>query len=388
MISSYMGFIGEDNLFATFIRRSTFILAIFTIIIGITNKIYTRYLTKASLFLVLFYIIYYFVIYYDLYVLNISNSFFSKLDKKLILVRMSSLVFIPVVASLAIRTEGFNSKGLVKAIYWALTISLALALSVMNLGFGEVVDNRLEIDSELNSLNMGYWSATLFLIILYIYSQLKNKSFFLIYVPGLLLSLYLMIAAGSRGPIIYSFIIFYYFLTSIGLSKKIKRLINFTGVLLFLVILVDYTVFTDFIGDYNTDLEKRFISSIEKQETSGRDKIFIKALEQFSQNPLFGDYFVLKTGRYMGQYPHNIFLEALITFGLAGAIPFFIFIVKTFKRAHHLIKTNHEMSWLCLIFLISFFKGLSTWTLYGNSLLWMSMFIILTYKVKNIKKKS
>lgn len=387
MISSYMGYTGEDNLFATLIRRLTFFLAIISIYSGFVSGVYRKYLTKASVLLIVFYGIYYFVVQYDLYNTVIADTFFKKLDKELILVRMTRLVLIPFIGSLVIRTEGFKTILLIKSVYWSLTVSLLLALFVLNISFGSIVEERLEIEGELNSLNMGYWAATLFLLIIYIYFQLQNKLRFIVYIPGLLLSLYLMLVAGSRGPIIYSIIILYYYLTSVKLTKKVKRFINVSSILIILTVLLDYTIVTDVIGIYNTDLQERLISSIEKQEASGRDVIYENALEQFNKSPIIGNYFVLQTGHYRGQYPHNILIEALITFGLLGAIPFFIFIIKTFRRTHALIKQNHEMSWLGIVFLISFFKGLSTWTLYGNSLLWMSMFIILTYKLKEIKKK-
>lgn len=383
-----MGFTGEDNLFATVIRRINFILAIFSIFIGIYINIYQRHLTKNSALLILFYILYYFVVYYDLYYTDIASIYFNNKEKELILIRMSRLVLIPVIASLIIRIEGFKNIRLIIAICWSLFVSLILALFVLNISFGSSVAERMEIEGELNSLNMGYWSATLFLLLVYLFFQFKNKIKFIPYLPALLLSLYLMVAAGSRGPLIYSFIIVYYYFSFVEVGKIYKRVGNVISFIVVLIVIIDYTVVTDIIGMYNSDLQERLISSVENQEISGRDRIYITALNQFVESPIFGSFFVLETGWYKGQYPHNILIEALITFGLLGAIPFFIFIYKTLKRTHFLIKKNHRMSWLGLIFLISFFKGLSTWTLYGNTLLWMSMFVILTFNLKEIKSKS
>ena len=385
MISSYLGFIGEDNPFSSIVRKWIVLLAFICILMSVHRRIYLEFLTKEAFFVLLIYVYYIFIVNYDLnYTVN-SGVVFTSHEKKQILTRMMRLVFFPMLAGLVFRIKGLNLIRLAKAVFWSIFVSMLLAMLVMNIGLGQVVDERLEVEGELNSLNMGYWAAALFLLSMFLIIKTENKTKYIYGFLGGVLSLYVMIIAGSRGPVFYSFIIFYYYLMNTNFSLKLKRVVIFFSLLSLLVIFVDYSVLTDLIGIYNPHLEERLIASIETQESSGRDSIYKIAFNQFLTRPLIGDYFVLRSGEWKGHYPHNIILEALMTFGLVGSIPLFILFYKTMKRVHLLVKINDERTWLALFFLLFFAKGLSTWSLYGNSILWMSMFIILSYKYSNLR---
>ncbi|WP_298881811.1 O-antigen ligase family protein [uncultured Polaribacter sp.] len=386
MISSYMGFMGEDNLFSSSIRKFNFFLAFIGVIISLKSKLYQKFLTKELFFLYLLYLYYIFIVKIDLSNIDAAGIVMPTKDKQLIMFRMTRLVFFPMLAVLLFRIRGLNLFKLAKAILISLLVSLILALLVLNLSFGGMVDERLSIEGELNALNMGYWGATLFVLCLFFVTKEKNKiQKIVISSLGFLIAFYIMLISGSRGPILYSLIIFYYYMFITSAFYKVKKIITIVLVFILLILVLDYTILTDIIGTYNPNLEERLISSVEDQEISGRDKLYEIGINQFLSKPITGDYFLLKSGHYKGEYPHNILIEALMTLGLIGAIPFFILLIKTFNRVHYMIKRNDNTSWIALIFLISFFKGMSTWNLYGNLLLWISMGIILSYKMNCIK---
>lgn len=388
MISSYMGFMGEDNLFASNIRKVNFFLALIGIVISIGSGLYKKCLTREMVFLFLLYFYYIFIVRNDISNIDVTGIVLDAHDKNLIMVRMTRLVFFPLLAVLLFRVKNLNLFRLAKAVLISLTISLILAMSVLEISLGSVVDERLSIEGELNALNMGYWGGTLFVMSLFYIAKEKNKMQKNIFgFISIIIALYVMLISGSRGPIIYSFIIFYYFMLSTSAFSSIKKYVNVVLILTLILVLIDYTFLTDIIGLFNPTLEERIVSSITDQEVSGRDKLYIIALNQFYSSPFFGDFFLLTSGHYKGEYPHNILLEALMTLGLFGAIPFFYLLIQTFKRVHLMIKINDNTTWICLLFLVSFFKGLSTWNLYGNTLLWVSMAIILSFKLPFLKFK-
>jgi len=388
MISSYMGFIGADNLFASLIRKFTFFLALMGIVISIGSGLYKKFLTREMIFLFLLYIYYIFIIKNDLSTIDTTGIRLQAEDKNLIMVRMTRLVFVPLLAVLLFRVKDLDLFRLAKAILISLTISLILALAVLEISLGSIVNKRLSIEGELNSLNLGYWGTTLFVMCLFYVLKEKHKIQKYILAPiSIIVAIYIMLISGSRGPIVYSIIIFYYFILNTSAFSSIKKYINAIFILTLILVFVDYTFITDFIGLYNPNLEERIISSVVDNDSSGRDKLYVVALDQFYSSPLFGDYFILTSGPDKGHYPHNILLEALMTLGLFGAIPFFYLLIQTFKRVHLMIKINDNTAWIGLLFLVSFFKGLSSWNLYGNSLLWVSMAIILSFKYNFLKLK-
>jgi oligosaccharide repeat unit polymerase len=300
---------------------------------------------------------------------------------------MTQLVLLPTFASLIFRIKYLNQKKIAFTVFIAQFVSLSISLIILDLTIGQVVYAQLELEGELNSLNLGYGAATLFVLCVFILFKYNTFTTRIIGLSGGVLSLYFLMIAGSRGPLLYSFLILLYCIYFSNYNKNIKRFIVFIIITLVLIFIVNHTIFTDIIGAYNPVLEERLISSIENNEISGRESLYEIGLNQFLENPFFGNYFVLTSGSYVGEYPHNIILEAFITFGLFGAIPFMILLYKTFVRVNLMVKNNLDIFWIGLVFLISFFKGLSTWNLYGNTLLWLSMGIILTYKIENLKNR-
>ena len=388
VISSYLGFEGDDNFITPIIRKITYLLAFVSIFICYSNNLFsTKIISKNFYYLIFFYLYYIVVIYFDLYINKSNLVWFSAKESSAIIIRMTQLVLLPMFASLIFRIKYLNQKKIAFTVFITQFVALSVSLIILNLNIGQIVDAQLELAGELNSLNLGYGAATLFVLCVFVFFKYNTFTTRIFALSGGILSLYVIIIAGSRGPLVYSFLILLYCIYFSNYNKNIKTLIVFIVITLILLFFIDHTILTDVIGTYSPMLEERLISSIDNNEISGRESLYEISLNQFLENPFFGNYFVLTSGSYMGQYPHNIILEAFMTFGLFGAIPFMILLYKTFIRVNLMVKNNLDIFWIGLLFLISFFKGLSTWNLYGNTLLWLSMGIILTYKIENLKNR-
>jgi O-antigen ligase len=261
------------------------------------------------------------------------------------------------VAAIIFRRKQLNTLLIAKIIFWIIFISLVGSLSVLKLSIGQEVNERVEVEGELNSLNLGYWGATFFVLTMFLFFKTQNIYRLIYAFAGFPLGFYIVMISGSRGPLLYTILTVYVYVFFADVFKKNKRAINTIAILSLFVLVLNYRLLVSII-----------------------------AIDQFLKAPIFGDYFVLTSGELKGLYPHNIILEAFMTLGLTGAIPFLILIYKTLLRIRLMLKNNGDNAWVGLIFLISFLKGMSTWNLYGNMLLWVCMAVILTYSTREFNK--
>ena len=204
---------------------------------------------------------------------------------------------------------------------------------------------------------------------------------------------------NKRGPILYFLLIllFYFF------SKKPDRLphkILYLSFFIIFIILIQDTVFA-LLQTFSPDLYERFRDSLVSGDTSGRlgeeDSGYALAYKQIIENPWTGTYFRLTTTIpiWSGMYPHNFFLESMMTFGLAGTIPFLYFIFYAIKRCFRYLSQetiNSVMNiriMFSILFLNSFLTMMSTGTPLLNRTFWVSLGAVLYFsnRLKNSNVK-
>lgn len=96
------------------------------------------------------------------------------------------------------------------------------------------------------------------------------------------------------------------------------------------------------------------------------------AWQQFLDNPLFGRYVI---ERVTGYYPHNIYIEALMSVGLVGAIPFFLHVIIAIRSTFGLLldrNTPVVAVFMSLIFLRELVGSMFSGSLYGNTIFWIA----------------
>lgn len=378
-LSTYLGFFSDDNFLSSIQRRLKVIVSILIILVFVTNKSFWKYhINFYSLLLLIIYIYYIFIVYDDLHNTPLPTVLFSEIEKKNIIDRMLFFILIPMIASVCYWHYKLNHLKLLKYLFYVMTVSLILCFLTIGVGVGQVINERMSIEGELNSLNIAYFSGSLMVITLYLSSRIygfKKKIFFLI---GTAISIYGILIAGSRGPLFFTILTCLIYLGFGNYSKRFKFLLYVSVLFLVLLFVFDYTIYTDLISIYAPHFGDRLVDTIENNNISGREDFYARGLSQFNKNIYFGDYFALTSGTYAGSYPHNILIESLMTIGLFGSIPLFGLFFICFKRAFKIIKQNQIHSWIALIFIFYFLKGLSSWNLYGSDLLWISMFILLS----------
>lgn len=239
-----------------------------------------------------------------------------------------------------------------------------------------------------DSLRLGWFCGITYVCNLFLKNKWSDNS---IVCKGLFwsitaLSVSICIATIQRGPIIFiiSTTLFYYYAKGY-ISHRYFGWIAFFCLILF--------VFADSIwGLLNSiapDLMGRFgdIAEGGSGRYGSEDSAYALALKEFMMSPILGHYFRYSTvqGYFYGHYPHNIFLESLMTMGLLGSIPFFYILYRCVKNAYYAIKDDAPIAVIGLIFIYIFSTLVTSTTMVLLGNFWVPLVIISTY-VPNKKR--
>lgn len=202
----------------------------------------------------------------------------------------------------------------------------------------------------------------------------------------LMINVICVIIASKRGPILYLCVtIFLYYL--VRYQKYRKRMIYI--VLISMALLWGIVEFAGQL-DFAQGLITRFMATAEDGGSGriGSDfSVFNLAVEQIKQGFWFGSYFrILNSLR--GIYPHNFFLETLMTFGFIFSMILYYVVLRGIAIGLKLIKQQRKESIIFLLFLIGFLITLSTGTLVNREVFWIPLFMLVSMKnvlVKNNK---
>ena len=153
------------------------------------------------------------------------------------------------------------------------------------------------------------------------------------------------------------------------------------------------------IGHVSSHAAEKVESTLKEGDTNGRFDVnnpegstYLIGLNQFFQSPLWGSYFRLVTEHrsFKGAYPHNVFIEILMTMGLLGFIPFIAFLVKSWKKVNKVLKKENctDGKFACLILFLSTFLQLqTTWSIVLNLSFWPFFYMMCVFDMP-IKEKT
>lgn len=218
---------------------------------------------------------------------------------------------------------------------------------------------------KMDYMSYGYvmLQSTVFLMFL----QVKNKKILFHDFLIIFYSLFIVLLFGNRFAIligVLSVLVFYWYYE----RKKIKKIILYFIILLgglslyfnLKTILISINdLFLKF--DYKVYGILRLIRSLELKEkgadvTSGRTDIYIEAIKIIKNNPfgigIWGYLSEVKSKWLMlGYYPHNIFIEIGMHWGIIGLIIFIIVILKVGYRIITMENSSYKLFLIALILL-------------------------------------
>jgi len=205
-----------------------------------------------------------------------------------------------------------------------------------------------------------------------------NKQILLI---GILLGLFAIYISGARSPVLALVVVGFYFIL---LKKRLKFFYFFLLFLFFSVILL-------YILKQVLHSESAFVvrnySWIFEGNTSNREPYFSRAIEIFKNNILVGGRVLYEDG----MYPHNIFLELLMSGGVVLFLLFGLIFFPVIKNRKIFLKMNQSNLYIIPLFslwLQYFILVQTSYNIHSNPEFWYFSSIIIGISLKNYNEKT
>lgn len=220
-----------------------------------------------------------------------------------IYIRIICLNLIPILALLSI---SFSEKIAARLTYLVFNFLLIiLAISFLYVLFVSKNFNRSSGIFASYYISTGHYGLSLIIVSVFYYFQFpkeKIKSFI-----GFLLGIFTIFISSARSPVLAAFVILLILLLYINKIKYWIALLLF--ILLFLVSIY-------YLRQLSIDSEfvERVYIGIFEGNASGRGYYLLKGWDVFKNNIFFGG----KTLFEDAMYPHNIFVEVLMSMGIIG----------------------------------------------------------------------
>ncbi|WP_086868369.1 O-antigen ligase family protein [Kosakonia pseudosacchari] len=227
-------------------------------------------------------------------------------------------------------------------------------------------DYRLSFE-KINPISLCQYLCLL--IIIYIWDKgvsLTSMIFIIICLP-------IIIATGSRGPIVALFAAFLGFLL-FNLTFKYKIIISTVVTICVGMIIYFYNtliIYLPILSRFNFSTDEANLS------LSIRYGQYTSALQIFEDNVFFGGGLV---ENYMHYYPHNIILEVLMSGGVLLFIPFLFLSLVFFFHWFFLPDKNRNQNYILIMVSMVFFSYMFSSSLATMGLLYFLIIMVTRYK--------
>ena len=236
----------------------------------------------------------------------------------------------------------------------------------------------------IDSLAMGRYIGICFFCNLWLKGRItKNKWINLILFWLIAAYCFIVIVLiGQRGPILFliTTTLFYYY------CKKVTSVRKLFAYLFVVVVLLAVGIFS--ISYISEDTAERF-EGIEDDNGSGRfgddDSEYNLAWDQIQQGPILGSYFRTTAISRTGNYPHNIVLEMLMTFGIVFSLPLFYILYKSTKVCFCQIRDRGQGSLFCLMFVYILSCLMTSGTIVLNVYFWLLLTLVIANQQKSVR---
>lgn len=195
-----------------------------------------------------------------------------------------------------------------------------------------------------------------------------------------------LILTIKRGPIL-SFLFTYLYCYFIKTDKSRLAVSVFISAI---VIFLFGNFLLDFVEANASGLVERFLS-ISSGGGSGRfgdsNSVYDVSLRQIAESPLFGSYFRILSGSFRGGYPHNFFLEMLMTFGIVITCAFVPLFWRGIKLANQILKSGGCQALSAMCFIYIFCALMTSSSVFLKLEFWLFLSIVCSYKLNRKPKK-
>ncbi|WP_287364150.1 O-antigen ligase family protein [Mesorhizobium sp.] len=232
------------------------------------------------------------------------------------------------------------------------------------------VDGRMSLD-KINPISMGHTAFIFLMYFALVVGKTKKLTVqAMIFCPVLFV---VVVFAGSRGAYIAGAGAL---LVYVLLLKGSKRVFAICGAFAIAAVilassgmeLIDIVVARLQLIDPGAD-----------QSTMIRSELYAGAWRQFQENILFGRYAVEMQLNY---YPHNIYLESLMSVGIIGSLPLVAHIILALRSTVGIIRSGKfplAAVLTAVIFIREAIASLASGSLWGNSVFWVTSALTISF---------
>jgi O-antigen ligase len=262
---------------------------------------------------------------------------------------------------------------------WGLCLA---AVSVTSLGLlwmlgsGAITviwDSRVSTEV-LNPISVGYLGASVVVLCLArpfrwpgegrLPGAWRGLVFLLLGLGGAVLA----VASGSRGPLLALVLVVaaWLVMSPVQRSRRGWRIaarvafavLAIAGVTAAAVLVVEILGINPF---------ERFIWLLEDDSVGYRRQALAGSMAQFAMHPWFGDALIERSTL---DYPHNIYVESLMSVGLVGTLGLVVFTATAVLAALRLLRRDVDAAWLGMLCLLQVFGSLTSGALYLSDAFW------------------
>lgn len=281
-----------------------------------------------------------------------------------------------------------NYKTVLFWVYGLLAIAVVMAF-VNNPAMLYSSDVQLKASNTSGVIATGHMGLSVLILSFYIfrhYSVPRMIKYIMIPIV-VVLSLYVFLRSGSRGPIFSAFVVLVVALLSVS-KNKLKSLMWLLFAFVILYLLSDYIL--EWIESISPVLVNRFEKKMDNGgQLNDRIDLYIWAWNEFKSHPLFGNAFGIYSYRFSDigvSYSHNAFLDTLIQSGVFGGVLFLFLYVKAILAEIRLLVVNHPVAWVGLIMVQMMSKVMVSSSFYLTPTISIGMIIVFIAD-KQIRKK-
>lgn len=241
----------------------------------------------------------------------------------------------------------------------------------------EELSQRVDANQALNTISFGHYAAMSVILCISYYQRYGHKiwqKFFVAFV--VIISLFVMMRAGSRGPLLSLFVALLAY--SFSISKRRMQGVA-AGILVLSIVFLFSDALLEIIRAVSPVMYNRMELTINEGHTSGRDGIYLNAIDTFMNNPIFGGQFCLSING-KANYSHNSILDAFMGMGLLGGLLFCYILFRCFTIAHQKLPILKGYEWIFLILIQRIIAGMTSGAFYYDQLLTVLIgFVFMSY---------
>jgi len=266
---------------------------------------------------------------------------------------------------------------------WSLRLGVLAATAVIAAALVALRDvaTFLRLDTGvLNPISIGHVGVSLFVLLLLRPSRVKEPDGWRRRLRsasnglGLIIAAALIIASGSKGPLLAWLVVMLVWLFTLGRASILAGL-GLRRVIWPLFLLVSLVLsFVVLNAIVSLPIIERVLNVAQDQSTSERVRLLSQAIAQFEESPVVGSAIFEYDSRI---YPHNILVEVLMVGGVVALVPLLIMLFEGIRAAAICLFQVCRERWLVLLYLQYLVDAMFSGSLFYSPQFWLISVVML-----------